>query len=175
MKHARAWLSVLVLLPFAGCLRPLRAPEPPPVVRVAATPGLGLPELPRLKNVCLARALSAAQLMPIGASAEESRKAAFENYYRGFLDAKGQREYIACLEKDGSPEALAKRPAAEKWLKSSQAMADAAMAFFPEEKRIVDVTETFSDLDAKQGLRRVVVTLRDGSKTKIESRYDRLR
>lgn len=94
--------------------------------------------------------MSAAYPLPFGASEEEIRKIAFKNYYNAFRDA-------------------------EEWLKSSQSTADVAMAHFPEEKRIVDVEETFFNVDEKQSMRRLIVKLSDGSKTTIESRFDRMR
>ena len=119
-------------------------------------------------------ALSASAIAPLDAVDEERRKIAFRNYYNAFHDSQDLRKYLACLEQSDTPESRKDRSLAEGWLKRAQSIADKARAFFPAGKSIVDVVETYSDIDEKTGLRRLLVTFGDGTRTVVEERFDRM-
>jgi hypothetical protein len=105
---------------------------------------------------------------------EENKKANFDNYFEAFLDAKEQAKFLACLDADRAAKDYAKnRLEGKKWFKWSHDEAEKYRALYPPEKQIADVVETFADISAKRGSRRVVITLKDGTQAVSESQYDR--
>lgn len=173
MKLAQSRSAALALLVLAGC-----AP------RKTLTPLSGLEPLEPL-SFCLPRAMHAVRALaprPAGggdAAAEEAwKKQAFIDYYESFLDAKEQTKYVACLKKNKHSKEYAtnfreKYRQAKSWLKRSQEEVDRHRSTYPRGKRIVDVEEHFTDIDAKRGGRRVVITLRDGTWTVVETQFDK--
>ncbi|MFI5347991.1 MAG: hypothetical protein ACHQ2Z_00475 [Elusimicrobiota bacterium] len=159
------------------------APKPAPFAAqldsalrdLAAAPPLAAPALPAvggLSAMCVGYAMHATLSVPAGATDEVRQKAYFEDYVHAFLDARGQREYVACLEKDTHSDDYAKYHAdAVKWLSRAQGDVEKYQAFFPADKRIVGAEETFGDVDAKTGVDHVAVSLRDGSKVSSDHTF----
>ncbi len=125
-------------------------------------------------TLCLARAMSPLHAMPPGASEAEVRKLGYENYYNSFLNVRDQREYVACLEKENTPDSKKSLELARKWLEGAQAAAAAASAGLPKEKLIVDAAESYVDENEKHVVRRVVVTTADGQMTVYDHGIDKM-
>lgn len=176
MKLPESCSLVLLLAAFTGCAH-----------QKASGPSMGLEPLPVIPtlSLCLPRAMHASMaLAPAAAGAvdpaadEERKKEIFTDYYESFLDAKEQAKYVSCLKKNkDSPEYSQDFDKTYKegnwWLKKSQDEADKYKAMFPRGKRIVDVEEQFTDIDQTRAIRRLTITLRDGTKTEIESQFDK--
>ncbi len=179
MKYPLAGLCFSALFLVGACRTAPRLAGPPsasaPESATDVTPPAIQPlSIPRLTMPCLGYAMSPSRVMPVNATPEETKEVAFENYYGAFLNVQGQTKYIACLEKDGSEKALADRDQARTWLEGSRKTMAEAMKYFPAEKRIVDAKESYSDVDAKKGRRRVIVTFQDGTTRTVDRYFDRL-
>lgn len=134
-------------------------------------------------SFCLPRAMHASMALSAAApedaaAREERRKQEFTDYFESFLDAREQGKYVVCLEKNKGSKRYAgsfeeKYAEAKSWLKRSEDEAARLEALYPKEKRIAGVAENFSDLDEKIGLRQVTITLKDGTKSSVESRFDK--
>ena len=128
----------------------------------------------KMPHYCLGPAMHASMAIAVDAPREALMKVYFTNYYEAFLDAKEQKKYVDCLEEDRAAKNFGKdHLEAEGWLKSAQVEMKNYEGYFPAEKRIVDVEQTFSDVSDKVGLARVVITLKDGTKTVEETRFDK--
>ena len=162
MKSILFRLSCAALLTVAGCGHRQKAlPDESSLLALQLSP-------------CLRYAMSASEIPTPGASKEEVEKIRFADYSSAFLDVKEQKKYIACL--DGNPrdeDYRADRRRAERELGPRQADVDKYKAFFPPEKQIVDVVQTFTDVSDKLGNDHVVVTLRDGTQTASDSRFEK--
>lgn len=169
MNSPRTASFFLTLFALGACTH---APKKPAPILVPPAPS-ALGRLSALKMPCLGHAMSALRAMPVGASPEEEKAIAFDNYYNAFLNVKGQSEYIACLEKEEGEDARKRRAQSEEWRRRAQEDADAAMKYFPESRRIVDAVESYSVLDEEKGRRRVVVTFRDGTTQTVDRLFDR--
>jgi hypothetical protein len=163
MKTSRLRLCGLALISFAGCAHQQKTPD---------TDLVSLRHF--LQNICPARAMHASLIVPSDASHDKAMTDYFDNYFESFLDAKEQKKHIACLEQDRQAKDFRKtHDDAEHWLKRSQDETAKYEAFFPPEKRIADVEETFADVGEKRASRHVVVTLRDGTRTVSDSEFDK--
>jgi hypothetical protein len=143
-----------------------------------------LSPLPTL-SMCLPRAMHASlALAPASVGAvdpaadEERQKEMFTDYYESFLDATEQAKYISCLKKNkDSPEYAQnyaqKLKEANWWLNKSQDEAAKYAPLFPRKKRITAVEEAFTDIDPSRAIRRLTIIQRDGTKTEIESQFDK--
>jgi hypothetical protein len=159
MKTSRLWLGGLALLSFAGCAHQQKAPEPDILAL-------------KMSRSCLGRAMHAS--MMLSGDPEKDKKAAFDNYFEAFLDAKGQQKYVDCLDEDRQDKNYGRnRKEAVKWLKWSQDETAKFKALFPPEKQIADVQEKFTDISDKLGARHVVITLKDGTQTVSDSQFDK--
>jgi len=118
--------------------------------------------------------MHASRVLSATAPDEERKKVYFNDYFEAFLDAKEQKKYAACLDSGPHGKDFPQRYSdAQSWLKTSRAETEKYRAFFPPEKQITDVEEIFADINAKRASRRVVVTLRDGTRTVSESQFDK--
>ena len=124
-------------------------------------------------SACMPRAMSAAMVLAPdrGRSAEELQKVHFAPYYESFLDAREQKKYIDCLKAERPADYKEKVRQAQGWLKTSRRSQEEHEAFFPAERRIRDVQETFLYPDEKSFTRRVVVIRRDGTQEVVEKTY----
>lgn len=170
MKISRFWLGGLALMSVAGCAhrQKTRSPVEAPVLKEPESPLAAI----KMPHYCLGRAMHASMAMT--GDAEADKKAAFDNYFEAFLDAREQEKFLACLDEDRADKDYEKsRREGQKWLDWSRSEAEKYGAFFPPEKQIVDVQEKFTDLSDKRGARKVVITLKDGSQAVSESQFDR--
>lgn len=144
-----------------------RAPELAPIAPTAL-------EAIKLPHMCFGRAMHASMVLSVDASPEEKKKVYWDGYFEAFLDAKEQKKYVDCLDEDRADKDYEKNHReAVKWLKYSEDEVEKYKTFFPPEKQIVDVEESFSDISDARGGRRVVITLKDGTKTVEESQFDK--
>lgn len=151
---------ILVAVGLIGCAHQSRtdlalAPPLEPAASVAAV----LPEL------CLPRALSAVE---VGSDPQT----AFKNYYEAFLDVKEQSKYVDCLSRRWRvPWLHAEYRRGRRWLKDSQRIMARNEPLAGKDERISDVVETFEPKDSGHTLRRVTITLANGSQRVVEETF----
>lgn len=173
MKKAILPLFVAALGLLACAHAPRQpAPAPPAMAALSALEVL---------SACLPRAMHASAGLPIAgpadaAAQEELRKQEFEDYYEAFLDAKQQGKYVACVERNKNSKQYAgnfeqEYAQAKGWLKQAQDEVEKLEPLFSPDKRIADVSESFSDEGDRAFVRRVTVILKDGTQTSIEKRF----
>lgn len=149
-------LLVIVALGLLACAHQPRAGAPG--FAEAAVP-LALPDF------CLGRALFAP-----GLGTDE--QTAFKNYYEAFLDAKEQSKYVACLDRRWRvPWLHSEFRQARRWLKYSQQVIAQNEPRVGKDERISDVVETFQPKDSGHTLRRVTITLANGSQRIVEETF----
>ena len=112
--------------------------------------------------------------VPIETTAEDLRNIQFRAYYDSFLDAQGQNKYIDRLEKDLPPGYKGDIREARGRLETFQKRISKYKILFPEQERIQDAQESFIDLGNKIFIRRIVITLNNGTQKIIEKKHDNL-
>jgi hypothetical protein len=164
MTASKTWLAALALSALAGCAHEKPKNSWMDALACAARANRAMVRVAVPKD-----AGDESRRKYLEDATDETRQEYFSSYYESFLEAAAHQETISCLKKQERGPAFRENiRQAKGWLKASQENVKLYGAFYPKAKRIIDAKESFLPLEGTPTLRRVTVTLRDGTKIVVE-------